>query len=93
MVDIHELYPILEDLLYSKHIHIDIALPYYNMKKDVGLKLIELFKIAGMPYKSITPVEWRVLTCNGEKVINFVTHASVRYKKGRANIFIIQDDK
>lgn len=93
MLDVHELYPILENLLYSRYTNIDIALPYYNKKKEVGLKLIELFKQCGMPYKSITPTEWRVLTGNGEKIINFVSYASVRYKKGHADVFIIPEDR
>ena len=95
-MNIQDLYPIIDDILYSKHVHIDIALPYYNKKKEVGPMLIQLFKDFGLHYKSRSPSEWHVLSENRKgyyKVINFITHSQAETNKGRANLIIIPNDK
>lgn len=80
---------VIFELLYSRWASIDIVLPYYNMKKQVGPKLARLLKDAGIPRIKATTVEWVVLTDIGPKRINFTTSISRRSK----SLIIIPDDR
>ena len=90
MTNVQDLYTIIEDILFSRHTNIDIILPYYNKKKDVGPKLASLLKEAGIPVISSTPQDWIVATEKGHKRINFSTSL---IGHGHSCIVIIQDER
>jgi len=73
MVPVHNLFIIIEDLIYSNNMNIDIVMPYYNKKKDVGPPLVNLLREAGLPRLNTTPQEWIILTPKGPKRLNFMT--------------------
>lgn len=73
MVQVQDLHIVVEDLLYSSNMKIDIVMPYYNKKKEVGPQLARLLKQVGLPRLKSTPSEWIVLTDKGPKYINFTT--------------------
>jgi len=73
MVPVQDLFIIVEDLVYSSNMNIDIILPYWNKKKDIGPQLARVLKEAGLHRIRTTPEAWVVLTDKGPKYINFTT--------------------
>lgn len=70
----HHLFIVIEDLIYSKNNSVNIIMPYWNKKKEIGPQLVKLLKAAGMPRLKTTPQEWVILTEKGPKRINFTTN-------------------
>jgi len=73
MTPVHSLFIVIEDLLYSKNNTIEIILPYWNKKREVGPALVKLLENAGLSRLGATPEEWVVLTERGPKRIYFTT--------------------
>ena len=73
MTPVHSLFIVIEDLLYSNNMNIDIILPYWNKKKEVGPQLVKILENCGIPRLSAKPQEWVVMTDKGPKRINFTT--------------------
>lgn len=86
MTPVHNLFIVVEDLLYSNHSVINIVLPYWNKKKEIGPQLVKILRMAGLPRLKTTPEEWVILTDKGIRYIYFTTSVNIY---GNNNIVII----
>jgi hypothetical protein len=72
-IPIQDLYIVIEDLVYSRNMSVEIVMPYWNKKKEIGPQLARLIKTAGLTRIKSTPEEWSIFTDKGVKRINFTT--------------------
>jgi hypothetical protein len=92
-MDKHNLYPIIDDLIYTRCNNIYIVLPYYKRKKEIGPALHDILVSAYVKIISATPQIWTIIVDGNIKNIYFITKNNVISKyQNYTSIIIMPDD-